>query len=150
MSLGPQSHGSMLDAGGWQGGQAMGARCNCLRLASRLLERIPTSGIVPFDLILQLHGSVLEQWRQTMRCRHCSDHWHLIQVLTTTSEKIISLFEAASAAYSVGEYSSQGSPIRECPPVTSKTNPPPPPPPPPKKNQIREAPKPPKTSSHPT
>ncbi|KAF6820854.1 hypothetical protein CPLU01_12668 [Colletotrichum plurivorum] len=53
---------------------------------------------------MQLHHSVVEQWRQTARCRHCSSSWNAIQAVTAASDRIISLFEAASHAYSLEDY----------------------------------------------
>ncbi|RYP67664.1 hypothetical protein DL771_007131 [Monosporascus sp. 5C6A] len=49
-------------------------------------------------------GEDTEHWRQTARCRHCSNNWNAIQALTTASEKVIALFEAASHAYTTGDY----------------------------------------------
>ncbi|KXH25860.1 hypothetical protein CSIM01_12515 [Colletotrichum simmondsii] len=65
---------------------------------------------------MQLHHSVVEQWRQTTRCRHCNnDNTNNASVtctLTAASEKLLSLFEATTHAYTDTDYFSQTSPDR--------------------------------------
>lgn len=66
---------------------------------------------------MQLHHSVVEQWRQTTRCRHCNNgninNANVTCALTTASEKLLSLFEATTHAYTATDYFSQTSPDRK-------------------------------------
>ncbi|KAK1493409.1 hypothetical protein CABS01_11578 [Colletotrichum abscissum] len=131
-SPGPQSHASIsssYESSDWHeyeqnqaqaipstSASASTSKCSCARKASRLLKKIPKEGIVSFDAVMQLHHSVVEQWRQATRCRHCNNdntnNANVTCALTTASEKLLSLFEATTYAYTDIDYFSQTSPHR--------------------------------------
>ncbi|KAK1637089.1 hypothetical protein BDP81DRAFT_426609 [Colletotrichum phormii] len=136
-SPGPQSHASIsssYESSDWHEydqdqAQAIASastltstfKCSCARKASRLLKKIPMDGVISFDAVMQLHHCVVEQWRQTTRCRHCNNgntnngnanNANVTCALTTASEKLISLFEATTHAYTATDCFTQTSPGR--------------------------------------